>query len=583
MKRFTHLFLVVGLFWVVVCFYSTVSALAASTMTVQTSVSLSDQADAPSVNDSTQAITLTFSDSLNPDTIADGVALYRVIASGEPIEESIVPGFDNSAPTQLIVTKQDGTALAAGEEYKIVISSNIQSTNGMNLGKDVVGYFAVNYAFTLGSEGISELNGARSLIVCISDIHMGDARTIAGGYNLFEKNKAAFVDFLNQIRLAPNVKELVIAGDMLDEWIGPMENEPLNGMTEAGFVDSIAAANPTVIDAINNIIQDGQIKVTYIPGNHDLLETAEDLERIFPGVSQARDAKGLGAYTPVDHPEIVIEHGHRYEFFCAPDPVSNRSITKTESIMPSGFFFARVAYSSLIKRATTSITVLPAITINAADRSQYLYSLYWEFWNATLTINPVSVGLDDKVLKTGIDGYTESYAISDLVPTFNNGNGPVEMNLYQGVMDTWDERQTINQTPVKYDVQKAISDELALLKYDFRVFDAQSEKQYFKNPASNKRIVVFGHTHAGCVKLFRNLNKQQTIYANTGTWQTMKESVFTPMSFVVITPQKTSDSTLEFVTLYQYSQSGQITKLPNQSAITNLEPTACVKNGMSYK
>ena len=34
---------------------------------------------------------------------------------------------------------------------------------------------------------------------------------------------------------------------------------------------------------------------------------------------------------------------------------------------------------------------------------------------------------------------------------------PVKMNLYQGIMEAWDERQTINQMPVNYSVEKAAS------------------------------------------------------------------------------------------------------------------------------
>ena len=67
--------------------------------------------------------------------------------------------------------------------------------------------------------------------------------------------------------------------------------------------------------------------MTYVPGNHDLLINSDDIQSIMPGVSQARDVRGLGAYTPVDFPELIIEHGHRYNFYCAPDQ-SNRSITK---------------------------------------------------------------------------------------------------------------------------------------------------------------------------------------------------------------------------------------------------------------
>ena len=579
MKRLV-LLLECGLFLSFVCSFLAIPALALSVGTI---IPFSNQADTPTVIDSTETITLTFSEPLNPDTAAGSVKVFMVKSTGDLIEAPCKANFDSSTPTLLNITKQDGTKFAEGEEYKIVISGNIKSTDGTVLGKDITGYFATNYSFTLGSEGIAELNGTRSLIICISDIQEGDQRTIDGGYNLFEKNKPALVNFLHQIRLAPNVKELVIAGDMLDEWVGPMGDEPLNGMTKAGFMDSIVAANQTVTDAVNNIIRDGKIKVTYIPGNHDILVTAEDMERNFPGISQARDAEGLGAYTPVDHPEIIMEHGHRYEFYCAPDPISNRAITNTNSILPPGFFLTRVAYSSVIEHAATGITVLPPITINGADMSQYLYSLYWELWKNCTVHHPITDGLNDKIIKTGIDGYTETYAINDFVPDFNNGNGPVNLNLYQGMMDTWDARQTINQVPVKFSAEDAIAAEIDLVNLNLRPFDAQAVKQYFTNPASNKRIVVFGHSHVGCIKPSLNLKNQKTVYANSGTWQAMPEPIFTQMSFVVITPEKTSDSTPEYVTVYQYSQNGAITKLKGQDAITNLTPVAGVKDGVSYK
>ena len=225
-----------------------------------------------------------------------------VKSTGDLIEEPCKAIFDGGKPTLLNITKEDGSPLTEGEEYQIVIRNTIKSINGNNVIKDITGYFATNYTFSLESTGIKELNGKRSLIICISDIHLGDARTISGHYNMFEMYKTAFVNFLNQIRLSPNVKELVIAGDMLDEWIGPMESDPLNGMTEAGFLDSIANANTTVVDAFNNIIKDGKIKVTYTPGNHDILVTAEDVERNFPGISQARDAQGLGCLYPSGSP-----------------------------------------------------------------------------------------------------------------------------------------------------------------------------------------------------------------------------------------------------------------------------------------
>ena len=51
----------------------------------------------------------------------------------------------------------------------------------------------------------------------------------------------------------------------------------------------------------------------------------------------------------VNQPEIVIEHKHRYNFSVAPDPISNRSITPSDSILPPRIFFSRIAVNSIIE------------------------------------------------------------------------------------------------------------------------------------------------------------------------------------------------------------------------------------------
>ena len=177
---------------------------------------------------------------------------------------------------------------------------------GAALKEEFANYFAVDYSFNLDSEGISNLNYKRTLIVCISDIHLG----ANDSYAEISKNRDALVNFLNHLRISPNVKELVIAGDLIDEWFVPMNLDTFNGKTQLDFVKSVALNNKSVIDAFNNIINDGIIKVTYVPGNHDLLINSEDIQSIMPGISEARDVKGLGDYTPVDFPELIIEHDH---------------------------------------------------------------------------------------------------------------------------------------------------------------------------------------------------------------------------------------------------------------------------------
>ena len=57
----------------------------------------------------------------------------------------------------------------------------------------------------------------RNMIVVISDIHLG-ADT---AYAECKHNLKPLENLLKQIKESPNVKELVIAGDLVDEWFVP--------------------------------------------------------------------------------------------------------------------------------------------------------------------------------------------------------------------------------------------------------------------------------------------------------------------------------------------------------------------------
>ena len=103
------------------------------------------------------------------------------------------------------------------------------------------------------------------MIVVISDLHLGSDLAYAEC-----KNNLSYLEkMLYKIKASPDVKELVIAGDLLDEWYVPATINTYDGNDQADFVQRIAATNKGVIDAFNKIIQEGKIKVTYVPGNHE--------------------------------------------------------------------------------------------------------------------------------------------------------------------------------------------------------------------------------------------------------------------------------------------------------------------------
>src|SRR5450830_1218264 len=137
--------------------------------------------------------------------------------SGNATKQQCVAKIDPDNPALRDINNEKVEKFSEGEEYKIVVSSNIKSKTGLALGNDFTGYFAINYILNLA--GNTALNNTRSQIVVISDLHLGVDDVFAET----QKNKAALVNFLTQIKNSPNVAELVIAGDLLDGWFVPMD------------------------------------------------------------------------------------------------------------------------------------------------------------------------------------------------------------------------------------------------------------------------------------------------------------------------------------------------------------------------
>ncbi|HJV78916.1 MAG TPA: metallophosphoesterase [Paludibacter sp.] len=396
----------------------------------------------------------------------------------------------------------------------------------------------------------------RNMIVVMSDLHLGADLT----YAECNKNLGSLEKLLNQIKVAPNVKELVIAGDMFDEWFVPANVDTYQGKDQADFIKRIAITNKGVIDAFNTIIQEKKIRVTYVPGNHDLTITAANVESILPGINQARDIQqGLGAYSPTGCPTIVIEHGHRYNFFCAPDPISNQDVAPG-TILPPGYFYTRIAVLHVMQTPVTPVDTPPLITQNASgDASQYFLYAYWAVWNRALTTYTIANKFDEKIIVTNVGGFKGNFSVNDLLPFQATAGGFIDVKLYKGIQDTWNQRQVVNHVTVTIPLLQAIANAAKSSESDY-----QATNQYFLNPNSDKRIVIFGHTHDPKIITSNNYKNQKSIYANTGTWIDHNTVAPTTMSFVVVTPQNTTASSQTYVKLYNY-QNEVVTKMAEDS------------------
>jgi UDP-2,3-diacylglucosamine pyrophosphatase LpxH len=340
-------------------------------------------------------------------------------------------------------------------------------------------------------------------IAVISDLHLGaDNR-----FDELQKNKPALTNLLKQIKNSSNVAELVIAGDLMDQWVMPVDYELPVSLSD--YNDMIVNNNKEVVDMINAIIKQGNTRVTYVPGNHDMLFNVAETERIFPGINQARDAVGLGTYKPTS--QIAIEHGHRYNIYCAPDPLSNRDLTGGKSILPSGYFYARIGITSFMEGRPKSLNTLPEIDPKGMVKTQLSYYNYYLFWKSALTDFTLKESFSDKIIKTGIDGYTQTFSVNDLIPYIDT-NGKITVNLFNSSVENWAKRQVINNVLVPVDTDTALNNG-ALATFT----DDQAQNQYFKRDA-NMKVVIFGHTHTAKLMAEKNLNGQDVIYANSGTW-----------------------------------------------------------------
>lgn len=400
-------------------------------------------------------------------------------------------------------------------------------------------------------------NDSRDKIVVISDLHLGNDLT----YSETVDHLGRLEEFLTEVRRSKTVKELVIAGDMFDDWYIPANIEAYGGGTQADFVRKSVNANKGVFDVLNRIIKEKRVKVTYIPGNHDMGFTEESVNIAMPGVNQARDGGnkfGNGTYYPDGYPEIAIEHGHRYDFFCSLTPGENEH-EAPGSKLPPGYFFARIAATSFVNPTTPEdATKVRTVTLNnPEDPEQYSKFIYYSLWKKVIEeVIYVKENFNEPVIKTYVGNFTKTYSINDIIPENSEIDGKIQMNLYNGMFTqtNWNSRLAYNNVSVITDINKAI---VGSLNTEF--LDDQSEVQYFQNPLSKVRVVIFGHTHLPMVRSYTNMDGKDCIYANSGTWEDLKtrdkgaviDQDEENMNFIVVAPVN-SDKKRLHIGLYQY-------------------------------
>ncbi len=370
----------------------------------------------------------------------------------------------------------------------------------------------------------------RNKLIFISDIHMN----VDANYSWIVEHAPYLGEFLNSINARDDISELVILGDLVDNWVRPIEDAPQS------FSDVLTSSTNTkeIVPALQAVCANPDIKVTYVVGNHDMLSFETDNRNIltstFPGMEIISDSPGLGAYSKDN--VIWAEHGHRYCLFNAPDTWS-----RADGHLPLGYFISRLAASHSSR--TGVVTTTPELLNEYVETHLGLNNGFFDDLLILGIFNAIALWnendpLVDKFIMAGKDGYTPDPLIEAVAVT------------YDSIFSNWPLRQ--NRVPA----MEAVLNDVGYL--------GSAANHLFEMPLHwtgkypfTPRIVLFGHTHQAEF-LYQSGTDEDTIYVNTGTWIDKSED----MTWVEIEINDIPDNKKSYgVSLWCYGETS-----PRQSA-----------------
>lgn len=409
-----------------------------------------------------------------------------------------------------------------------------------------IGTFASTTAIKQAPNPLWKAGTTRNKIVCISDLHLGVNDKISQD----TVNRPYLIDFINRIGQTKDIRELVITGDFLDEWILPLNYPVATGSQE--YYQQCITNNQSVIDALNGLSNKG-VKLVYVFGNHDMTLVANTLKQAIPKITFVGD-NGMGVYITGDRKEIAIEHGHRYDVYSAPDTVDNRDVSSS-SILPPGYFYARLGTSWFLQGTPTINKMIPELTTapSATNTDQYGAYLYSVFWNNNMNTFTNIERFDDKVFYLNNYGFNAKLSEADILPVLQSDGTINAPTLFKNFQRSWEQIQTNNGVRVPTTFIQVASAALNGTTASTQYFPKQESIQY---DGQGIETVVFGHTHVPLVEKFKN----GITVLNDGSWvDTRTGNTNLTRTFVVITTGK-KDS----CTLYQYQKDASLTNVTKQ-------------------
>lgn len=408
-------------------------------------------------------------------------------------------------------------------------------------------------ATSAGVEPLWDAGDTRDKIIVLSDLHTG----FEDAYAEILENRVYLIEFMQRIAVTSDVREVVLNGDIFDEWFLPLSFVE----TDRGdFYRKNIENNMDLVAAFMEVMDAG-VNLVYVVGNHDMSVNTQYIEEAIPGMKVCCDLLGVGLYRTGDRNEIVIEHGHRYDVFSAPDTITNAHLTDGPTMLPPGYFYARFAADWVLKGKPAYNSDLPVIETMpdpVNDLDQFGAYAYYRTMEAVFKNIVPTDGFGEKLLDVRIDGYNDTYSIQDLFPVLNEQGEISAPVLFPNYQRTWEERQKANGVNVLSSFAVA-----SLGALDSNYFESQARAQFeVDKTQSDTSVVLFGHTH---IPVFFDYGNGH-YYVNTGTWIDHNtnykdtDGSLLSRSFAVVTTGPSSTA----VDIYQYQEDGKLRDLKNQ-------------------
>ncbi len=340
--------------------------------------------------------------------------------------------------------------------------------------------------------------GTRTKRIFISDIHLGDAKSMSAPhpYGWFKNNIPVLTEFLDDQLNATDVKELVILGDLFDTWVLPVNYDPLTSFTKI----TSNPANKTVIDKLKALAKKSDIKLAYVPGNHDMgmdaggiLKIRKFMEKTFPGIRFfCSSTIPWGIYNVGT---LAAEHGNRYCLFNSPD-----MWTAKDTFLPLGYFISRIIAYKVLQTGTTEnyYDIFVRFLKDFMNHPDFVEDVF------RAIAEDAGLTPDDVVNLKSVPGFPDTITVDAIGKRFSN------------LMQNW------TNTPGNINVPASIIGDIGNLS-------PVASLAYFDHFGSNINIVIFGHTHTPVMDP-RDLDPQADraahasadpwnyIYVNCGSW-----------------------------------------------------------------